>query len=435
MSTGSLTLIVFAAIAAQVIVFVLIGLRRRKQQFRDLESRIGEQQGSVEQQPVTSNIAPIVSPDAAEKTPLAWQGFKEFIVQRRVMEAAAESICSFYLTPVDGQPLPSFKPGQFLTFKLQIEDPTSGESKSVVRCYSLSDSPQPDYYRVTIKRATPPANQPGAPPGRSSNYFHDHVQEGMQLSVKAPSGHFYLMEAEPLPIVLVGGGIGITPMLSIVNTLLNSGSSREIRLFYGVCNSAEHAMKGHLEKLQQAHANFHLHVCYSRPGEKDEEGVDYQHQGHVDIRLLRLTLQLKRYQFYVCGPRAMMESLIPALEAWDVATDDIYYESFGPATLPKHQKVTQQASKPTAVQKSITVTFSKSGKSIAWNPDAESLLEFAENNNIEVDSGCRAGSCASCQTALESGEVEYSQDPDADVEDGHCLLCISKPKNDLTLTA
>jgi len=371
----------------------------------------------------------------AEKTPLAWQGFKDFIVQRRVMEDAAESICSFYLTPVDGQPLPSFKPGQFLTFKLQIKDPTSGETKSVVRCYSLSDSPNPDYYRVSIKRVPPPAKQPDLPPGCSSNYFHDHVLEGMQLSVKAPSGHFYLMEREPLPIVLVGGGIGITPMVSIVNTLLGSGSPREIWLFYGVRNSADHAMKEHMEKQQQAHDNFHLHVCYSRPGEKDVEGVDYRHKGHVDLNRLRLTLQLKRHQFYICGPRAMMESLVPALEPWGVATDDIYYEAFGPATLPKHKKAKPQVSKPEVAQQAITITFSKSGKSIAWDPDAESLLELAEDNDIEIDSGCRAGSCGSCETALESGEVDYNQDPDADVEKGHCLLCISKPKCDLTLTA
>jgi len=435
MSTETLALIIFVAILVQVMVVALVGLHRRKQQYKDLESRMDELQGSGEQKPATSDATQIIAPEVEDKAPPAWQGFKDFIVQRRVMEDAAESICSFYLIPVDGQPLPSFKPGQFLTFKLQITDPTSGEAKNVVRCYSLSDSPQPDYYRVSIKRVLPPANQPDLPPGCSSNYFHDHVQEGMKLSVKAPSGHFYLMEAEPLPIVLVGGGIGITPMVSIANTLLGSGSSREIWLFYGVRSSADHAMKEHLEKLQQAHANFHLHVCYSRPGEKDKEGVDYQHQGHVDLKRLRLILQLKRHQFYVCGPRAMMESLVPALETWGVATDDIYYESFGPATLPKHKKAKPQVSKPTETQQTITVTFSKSGKTVTWDPDAESLLELAEDNDIDVDSGCRAGSCGSCQTALESGEVDYNQGPDADIEAGHCLLCISKPKSDLTLTA
>ncbi|MCF6283516.1 MAG: 2Fe-2S iron-sulfur cluster-binding protein [Candidatus Polarisedimenticolaceae bacterium] len=426
MSTGTLALIIFVVIALQVGVFALVALYRRKQELKEIGSQEGASQADVEKSPVSPALL------TESETTTAWSGFREFIVQHRVMEDKAESICSFYLTPADGQPLPSFKPGQFLTFKLQIKDPVSGESKNIVRCYSLSDSPQLDYYRVSIKRVPAPAGHPGFQPGRSSNYFHDHVQEGMRLSVKAPSGHFYLMEKEPLPVVLVGGGIGITPMVSIANALLNSGSSREIWLFYGVRNSADHAMKEHLQSLQQAHKNFHLHLCYSRPIEQDIEGNDYQHRGHVDINRLRLILPLKRHQFYVCGPRAMMESLVPALEEWGVANEDIYYESFGPATLPKHKKAKPQASKPV---EAITVTFSKSGKSVTWNPDAESLLALAEDNDIDVDSGCRAGSCGSCQTKLESGGVEYNQEPDADVEAGHCLLCISKPKNNLTLTA
>ncbi len=435
MNTGTLALIIFAAILAQVAIVMLVGLYRRNQQYKDLESRLGGQQGNAEKMPAALNITQVIAPEAADTAPPAWQGFKNFIVRHRVMEDTAESTCSFYLAPADGQPLPAFKPGQFLTFKLQIEDPLSDETKSIVRCYSLSDSPQSNYYRVSIKRVPPPDNQPDVQPGRSSSYFHDHVLEGMQLSIKPPSGHFHLMEDESLPIVLVGGGIGITPMLSIVNTLLANGSSREIWLFYGVRNASDQIMKQHLQSLQQSHDNFHLHVCYSRPGEKDTEGIDYQHRGHIDIKLLQLTLQLKRHQFYICGPREMLESLVPALETWGVSNDDIYYEAFGPASLPKHKKAKPLISKPKAAKLTITVTFSKSDKSIAWNPDAESLLELAEDNDIEVDSGCRAGSCGSCQTTLESGEVDYSQEPDADIDAGHCLLCISKPRTDLTLNA
>lgn len=430
MNTETLALIIFIIIMAQVAVVVLFRYYRHKREYRDLEAGTGGPQAAVELPPAPLPVAPMVS----DKAP-AWEEYKVFVVQRRVMEDGAESACSFYLVPVDGQPLPSFKPGQFLTFRLQIPDPVTGELKSIVRCYSLSDRPRSDYYRVTIKRMLPPGGQPDAPPGVSSNFFHDHVHVGTQLSVKPPAGHFHIMEEEPLPVVLVAGGIGLTPMLSIVNTMLHSSNPRDVWLFYGVRNGAEHVMKGHFETLAKDHPNFHLHVCYSRPGDRDVEGVDYQHRGHVDIQLLRLSLKLMRYQFYVCGPRAMMESLVPALEQWGVATDDIYYEAFGPASLPRHEKTKPVSAEKKMAQQAITVTFSKSGKSIAWNPDAESLLELAEDNDIDVDSGCRAGSCGSCQTALESGEVDYSQDPDADIEDGHCLLCISKPKSNLTLTA
>ena len=331
--------------------------------------------------------------------------------------------------PADGKPLATFRPGQFLTFKLQIEDPDSHELKSVVRCYSLSDAPRLDHYRISIKRILAPPNQPDVPAGISSGFFHDHVQEGDRLLVKAPSGHFHLMEDEPLPIVLIGGGIGITPMLSILNTVLESGVNREIWLYYGVRNGDEHIMKEHLQTLASMHDNFHLHVCYSAPNENDVEGVDYQHNGWVAIPLLRATLKLMRYQFYVCGSKPLMESLVPGLEDWGVDSDDIYYESFGPATLIKHEKAASTTTQP------VTVTFSRSGKSILWDPAADSLLEFAEANDIEVDSGCRAGSCGSCQTAVKAGEVDYNQEPDADVEPGLCLLCISTPKSDLTLDA
>ncbi len=427
MTTETLALIIFVAILVQLAAAALISLYRRKQRRGDLEAGADVPQSATVAYPVSSTLAQ--RPSASGHT---WDGFKELVVARRVIEDDTASVCSFYLVPADAKPLPSFMPGQYLTFKLPIYDPATGQTKTVVRCYSLSDSARPDYYRVSIKRVAPPPDKPDAPPGLSSNYFHDHVEEGSRLLVKAPSGHFHLMEGEPLPIVLVGGGIGITPMLSIINTVLVSGSTRPVWLYYGMRNSTEHVMKDHVRTLTEVHSNFHLHVCYSRPDTDDVEGVDYQHHGHVDLPLLRATLKLARYQFYVCGPKPMMESLVPSLQEWGVDTNDIFYESFGPASLIKHEK--QQSVLRTAAQP-ITVTFGKSGKRIPWDASADSLLEFAEANGIEVDSGCRAGSCGSCQIRVETGEVEYNQHADADVEPGHCLLCVTIPKGDLTLAA
>lgn len=424
MTTDTLALIIFAVILSQVVIVMLLGFYRRRRQFRNLDEEVHVAENISKANAVTLSTTGPVTSD------LAWKGFKEFIVRRRETEDENNAVCSFYLVPADGKALPTFSAGQFLTFKLKIEDPNSHELKSVVRCYSLSDAPRSDYYRVSIKRIPAPANESDVPPGVSSSFFHDHVQEGSRLLVKAPSGHFHLMEDEPLPIVLIGGGIGITPMLSILHTVLESGINREIWLYYGVSNGDEHIMKEHLQTLASTHNNFHLHVCYSAPNEIDMEGVDYQHNSRVDIALLRVTLKLMRYQFYVCGPKPMMESLVPGLEDWGVDSDDIYYESFGPASLIKHEKVA-----PMGNVQFITVTFSRSGKSIPWNLSADSLLEFAEANDIEVYSGCRAGSCGSCQTAINAGEVDYSQEPDADVAAGHCLLCICTPKSDLTLDA
>ncbi|MCW9014381.1 MAG: FAD/NAD(P)-binding oxidoreductase, partial [Gammaproteobacteria bacterium] len=353
MTTATLALIILAVILAQVVIVMLLGFYRRKRLLHDLDK------GVAEVETLSRSSTPIHAATGSAISNLAWDGFKEFIVQRRQIEDANHAVCSFYLVPADGKPLPIFRPGQFLTFKLPIRDPDTSELKFIVRCYSLSDAPRPDYYRVSIKRMLAPADQPDVPPGVASSFFHDHVQEGSRLLVKAPSGHFHLMEEEPLPIVLIGGGIGITPMLSILNTVLESGIKREIWLYYAVYNGAEHIMKEHLQTLASTHDNFHLHVCYSAPNENDIEGVDYRHNGLVSIALLRATLKLMRYQFYVCGPRPMMESLIPGLQDWGVDSADIYYESFGPATLIKHKKPS-----PTIDTQPITVTFSRSGKSI-----------------------------------------------------------------------
>ena len=120
-------------------------------------------------------------------------GWREFRVARREFEDGKHTQCSFYLEPVDGVPLRPFKPGQFLTFQLQVDDTRArlqGERRSITRCYSLSDRPESKHYRVTIKRVPAPAGLPDVPPGASSSHFHDRVYEGDVLQVKAPSGHF-----------------------------------------------------------------------------------------------------------------------------------------------------------------------------------------------------------------------------------------------------
>lgn len=364
----------------------------------------------------------------------AWPGWRDFRVARREIEDAAGSQCSFYLEPVDGSPLPAFKPGQFLTLSLPVdrEATTSEHPRTVTRCYSLSDGPDPAHYRITVKRVPAPADRPELPPGVSSTRLHDHVGQGDILSVKAPAGQF-VIDADPsLPTVLIAGGIGITPMMSMLTWCLKYQPQRVVHLYYGLRQSSEHAFKSLLESLAAAHADFHLNVVYSRPASGDVAGRDYQHAGHIDIDLLRRTLPHGRHRFFVCGPPAMMNSLVPALADWGVAREDIHHEAFGPAA-PRGSQPPLATS--AAAGESIEIRFAKSGRTLTWSGQDASLLDFAERNGVAVESGCRSGNCGSCETRLVSGKVHYTAAPDHDIAQGHCLLCVGTPISPLVLDA
>lgn len=371
-------------------------------------------------------IASAESRKEGQRAELSWSGYRKFRVQRK--EKEVENVHSFYLVPHDGKPLPPFLPGQYLTFELRIPS----ESKPIIRCYSLSDSPNRDfYYRVSIKKVPPPPDKPDAPPGLSSSYFNDQVEEGDILDVKAPSGHFVLDTTNERPVVFIAGGIGITPVYSMLKTLTESDSHRETWFFLGVHNGREHLMKEELEALNHANENLHLHVCYGQPDEDDVEGVDYHHAGFVSVDLFKKLLPSNNYAFYICGPPPMMEALTSGLAEWGVPDEDVHYEAFGPATVKK----TKGEAEAVEAAPTVELVFDRSGKTLEWDGSAESILEFAENNGIVIDSGCRAGNCGTCTVAVKSGEVSYVVEHGAAPETGSCLTCISVPKTALTLDA
>jgi ferredoxin-NADP reductase len=383
-------------------------------------------------------LDPLAAPTSptrpAHGTSGAWAGSRKFRVRRRAMEDPARTQCSFWLAPVDGTPLPPFRPGQFLTFALQVPAAAPAEgTRLVTRCYSLSDGPDPGAYRVTIKRVLAPPGREGLPAGVSSSYFHDHVHEGDLLDVKAPSGHFFIDPDPAVPVVLIAGGIGITPMMSMLRWCEREQPQRTVHLYYGLRNAHEHAFKADLEAMAQGKPNLHLHVAYSRPAPSDRQGVDFQHQGRVDADLLRSTLPHGRHQFYICGPSAMMESVVSGLALWGVPDADVHYEAFGPASIRKGGGPASDGSGQAAA--AFEIRFQRSGRTLTWQGEQANLLDFAEKHGVQVDSGCRSGSCGSCETRVVSGSVDYDSPPDFDVTAGHCLLCTGRPSGTLVLEA
>ena len=421
MTSLSLVLWIFFGLALQLMLWLGIVFWRHWLDYLMLRSTVAVLPAAGEL-PATPTVLPV-----------AWAGLRTFRVVRKVVEDAAQSICSFYLQAADEKPLPDFLPGQFLTFKL-APGGSGVAGQEIVRCYSLSDRPRADHYRVSIKRVPAPEGS-ALPAGISSNFFHDHIEVGSSLQVRAPAGHFHIDRSDA-PVVLIGGGIGITPMLSMLNWCLAEQAGREIWLFYGVRNGREVVMKADLEALATAHPNFRLIFCFSDPLPEERAGIDFQYRGRVDVNLLRAQLPLKAWHFYICGPTPMMESLVLGLEEWGVPDARIHFEAFGPASIKRRQVSPLVPLEPVVDGgEAIVVTFAKSGKQLAWQSSFGNLLDFAEANSIRVESGCRAGGCGSCLTTILVGEVAYQNPPDFDPEPGSCLLCASSPKTSVTLEA
>lgn len=370
---------------------------------------------------------------AAAAPEVAWNGFRKFTVARKVLES--EDTYSFYLEPHDGKRLPPFKPGQYLTFQF----PLPGKPKPEVRCYSLSDGFLSDeHYRVTIKRALPDKNHKSYDPakiGLISSHFCDAVNEGDIIDTKAPSGKFYLDVEVDRPVVLIAGGIGVTPMIAISRFLTHIKDSREIYFFFGCRSGQDHMFREEMLELQKSNPKMRLHVCYSRPDAGDEPGKAFNHESRVTIDLMKQVLPSSNYEYYLCGPGPFMDSLVHGLYEWGVPKKDVKFEAFGPSTVKAVPKEPSAPSEVKSEQVACEVIFARSGKTLKWDTLVDTLLDFAEAQGITtIEGGCRAGSCGTCKVAIKEGEVEYPGDH-VEVEDGCCLACLCRPKGKLVIDA
>lgn len=364
----------------------------------------------------------------AELSGRAPEGYRTLIVDRRVRES--ETITSFYLVPEDGKPLAPFLPGQFLPMRLDVP----GQPRSLTRTYSLSDSANPDYYRLSIKRVPPPRDRPDLPPGVSSGFFHDSIKVGSRIRVKSPRGKFVLDAKGEGPVALVSAGVGLTPMISMLNAIVEGGTGRPTWFVHGIANGREHAMGRHVRGVAAENDSVSAHIRYSRPGPEDVAGRDYDSVGRVDVDLLAHLLPGKDVDIYLCGPPPFMKSLFNGLLAWGVAEDRLHYEFFGPASALKEGDEPKAAGGDCVeCSTDIAVTFARSGVSANWNPSFGSILDMAETLGLNPAFSCRSGICGTCVCALVEGEVDYFEEPLDEPDPGRILICCSRPKGDLVI--
>ncbi|CAK3760922.1 related to flavohemo [Lecanosticta acicola] len=267
-----------------------------------------------------------------------WTDWRDFTISDKVKES--DEITSFYFKPTDGHPLPDFLPGQYTSVLVDV--PHFGYKQS--RQYSLSDAPNQDYYRVSIKREVGlNPNEPGAEahPGWISNILHSEKNVGDVVQLSHPAGVFFYdpLKDQAGPVVLLSAGVGITPMVSILNTLVQRESKQQISFIHGTRNTSVQAFASHISGTTAARSNVHSVIFVKNPVPgKDEGGVHYHHSGRLDLtRLDRhadLHLDDDKTKYFVCGPEEFMATVYRGLQTMAVEPERIKMEVFGTGEIP-----------------------------------------------------------------------------------------------------
>jgi glycine betaine catabolism B len=364
--------------------------------------------------------------------PKLWSG--SLRIERIVAETP--DVRTFRLASPDGGRLPfNHLPGQYLILTL----PLAG--KKVTRTYTIASSPtQPKYCELTIKREEQ---------GLASRHLHDRLGEGDLLNVSAPAGRFTFHQSRAKSVVLIAGGVGITPLMAILRSLTDRNWQGDIYFLYCAKSPRDIIFRQELEDLQRRFPNLHLLVTLTRT-----EGLEWAGRtGRITGELLNQTIpDLSSQPVFICGPAAMMEQTIQLLREQGVPAEQIRSEAFlaakrSDSARPSPAEASPDASPATAGAASAElpikpsgppiVTFARSGKTALLSP-GQTLLELAEQTGLNLPYECRSGICGQCKTKLLAGcvtmEVQDALD-DTDKANHLILLCQAKATAPVTLEA
>jgi ferredoxin-NADP reductase/MOSC domain-containing protein YiiM len=349
---------------------------------------------------------------AGARPSIAWTGYRAL----KVVACRRESseIQSFELADPSGNCLPAALPGQFVGIRISL--PTGSR---VSRSYSLCGPPGAPSYRIGVK------NEHGA----ASGFLHDFVRVGDFVDATAPRGSFVLTSSERA-IVLMSGGVGVTPVLAMLHAVVGNGGARPIWWIHSTRNGATHAFAEEVKQLLKTYLVARSVVFYSQPSDHDLLGGDFDVQGRTDVALL-LRMGISRdSEFYMCGPQAYLETMRANLQGAEIPSERIHEEAFGP-------RARQALSSPHAPDGPAgtgpNVTFARSGLTVAWSARYRSLLELAEACSVQADWSCRSGVCHRCESGLMSGEVTYEPTPLDPPPQGSVLLCCAVPRAEVEI--
>lgn len=239
-----------------------------------------------------------------------WAGTRQFEITNK--QAESELVTSFTLTPVDGEAVITHKPGQYLGIKVKPE----GAEYEEIRQYSISQKSNAKNYRISVKKELQPK------PGMVSNYLHS-LEQGTIVELYPPAGDFFLRN-NTSPVVLISAGVGQTPMLAMLETLLSDNSNQEIMYLHACENTQQHSFSKYLYDLTAQNNRLKTITWFNQA----TEGADFT--GLMNLNAVQAQLPLSNGDFYLCGPAGFMAFIKNQLLELGVKNEQIHYEVFGP---------------------------------------------------------------------------------------------------------
>jgi len=337
------------------------------------------------------------------------QTWRPYRVVRKVDESSV--IRSFHLEPSDGGAVPQFEAGQYLPIRLAQPQGTA----PLQRTYTISSAPGDAALRLSVKRE-----------GAASTHLHDRVTVGDLIDALGPRGQFTIDAHSRRPAVLIGAGVGITPMVSFLRHIVAEGfrhrRTRKVHLIQVARDAAVRAFGHELQELAgRADGAVQLHLVLDQAGPGALAGP-------LTVNHLKQLLPFDDHVFYLCGPGGFMQSIYDGLRDLGVRDERIHAESFGPASLRRQPDgVAPAPTPPTPAATHAVVSFLHARQTVEWTPGQGTLLELAEAQGLSPPFSCRAGHCGSCVTRLRTGSVTYAETTAWRPATDEVLICCARP--------
>ena len=349
------------------------------------------------------------------------------LVVTKIVDESAE-VKSIYFSSADNSELKKNIPGQHLSLKIPFRnkelcidaDKTGGSQiKYALRNYTISNVCENNQYRISVKKE---------PDGQVSSALHSSLKVGDILEAKAPKGSFVHQHIKGKPTVFIAAGIGITPVLSMLKSITKT--NEDIWLILAAKGKDYLCFEDEIKQVYKDNPNINVHLFFSREAVTSQndlpESWKYYNQ-RLDMLSLKSILQKgKHFNFYICGPEKMTQTLVDEITIWKGKQSPVQTETFG---------LNNANINPIDNKKVIQVHFVKSNKTVEWDHDYRNILEFAESNDIRLEAGCMFGECGACSTKLVSGNVGYNYETATKPAKGNCLVCSCHPVSDISLDA